>query len=155
MKENLVVIGLGLIGGSLALDLKDRLGYHVYGFDQNEAHLDKALSLGIIDAKGTSESLASSDVVIIAVPVDLIAEVTSGVLDLIGDHTLVFDVGSVKKEICSTLQEHPNRKNYVAAHPLAGTEFSGPDAAIKGLFDEKVNILCETDKTDWKRAETI
>jgi len=148
--EKLVVIGLGLIGGSLALDLKKRNGYKVYGIDQNAQHIKRALELGVIDEASDFSTLTDASVVIIAVPVDVIPQVTKKVLDIISKDTLVFDVGSVKNEICKAVSEHPNRKNYVAAHPLAGTEFSGPEAAVLNLFDEKVNILCEIDKTDWK-----
>lgn len=148
--EKLVVIGLGLIGGSLALDLKKRSGYKVYGIDESQAHIKKALEFGIIDEEINFAQLADASVVIIAVPVNMIPQVAKQVLDLISKDTLVFDVGSVKNEICKSIENHPNRKNYVAAHPLAGTEFSGPEAAILNLFDEKVNILCEADKTDWK-----
>jgi len=148
--EKLVVIGLGLIGGSLALDLKKRSNYKVYGIDNNQDHIHKALELGVIDEEGNFSQVSDASVVIIAVPVNVIPEVTKRVLDEISNDTLVFDVGSVKNEICKAVESHPNRKNYVAAHPLAGTEFSGPEAAILNLFDEKVNILCEVDKTDWK-----
>ena len=148
--EKLVVIGLGLIGGSLALDLKKRNGYKVYGIDANPAHIQKALELGVIDEEINFSQLSDASVVIIAVPVDVIPQVAIQVLDVISKDALVFDVGSVKNEICKSIETHPNRKNYVAAHPLAGTEFSGPEAAILNLFDEKVNILCEADKTDWK-----
>jgi len=144
------VIGLGLIGGSLALDLKKRNGYNVYGIDTNPIHIKKALELGVIDEEIDFSQLADADVVIVAVPVNLIGVITGKVLDIVSENTLVFDVGSVKNEICKTISNHPKRKNFVAAHPLAGTEFSGPEAAILNLFDEKVNIICEADKTNWK-----
>tara|TARA_R110001583_G_scaffold2617_1_gene18551 strand:+ start:2875 stop:3720 length:846 start_codon:yes stop_codon:yes gene_type:complete len=148
--EKLVVIGLGLIGGSLALDLKNRNGYKVSGIDTNPIHIKKALELGVIDEEIDFSQLADADVVIIAVPVNLIGVITRKVLDIVSENTLVFDVGSVKNEICKTISNHPKRKNFVAAHPLAGTEFSGPEAAILDLFDEKVTIICEADKTNWK-----
>jgi len=148
--EKLVVIGLGLIGGSLAKDLKKRNGYKVYGIDENTAHIKKALALNVIDVEADFSQVADASVVIIAVPVNAIPAVTTKVLDLISEETLVFDVGSVKNEICKAISNHPKRKNFVAAHPLAGTEFSGPEAAILNLFDEKVNILCETEKSNWK-----
>lgn len=148
--EKLVIIGLGLVGGSLALDLKKRLGYQVFGIDHNPEHIKRALELGVINAEINLSDLKDASVVVIAVPVDKIAKITTTVLDEISDNTLVFDVGSVKNEICKALTNHPKRKNYVAAHPLAGTEFSGPEAAIYDLFDEKVNIICEVEKTDWK-----
>ncbi len=148
--EKLVIIGLGLIGGSLALDLKKRNGYKVYGIDQNPEHIKKAIELGLIDSEIEMSQIADASVVIIATPVNVIPKLAQKVLDIVSKDTLVFDVGSVKQEICKVIQKHPNRRNFVAAHPLAGTEFSGPEAAILNLFDEKVNILCETDKSDWK-----
>jgi prephenate dehydrogenase len=148
--EKLVVIGLGLIGGSLALELKTRMNFKVLGIDKNPEHIEKALELGIIDEAADFSKIPEASVVIIAVPVNVISKVTNQVLDLISKDTLVFDVGSVKNEICKSVQNHPNRKNFVAAHPLAGTEFSGPEAAILNLFDDKVNIFCEADKTNWK-----
>jgi prephenate dehydrogenase len=148
--EKLVVIGLGLIGGSLAKDLKKRIGYEVFGMDQDPAHIKKALELGLIDSEIEMSQIKQASVVIIATPVNSIPKITQEVLNFVSSDTLVFDVGSVKQEICKAVQDHPNRGNFVAAHPLAGTEFSGPDAAILNLFDEKVNILCETDKSNWQ-----
>jgi prephenate dehydrogenase len=148
--EKLVVIGLGLIGGSLALDLKLRKNFKVYGIDQNPAHIKKALELGIIDEAADFSIISEAAIVIIAVPVNVIAKVANKVLDLISEEAMVIDVGSVKNEICKAISNHPKRKNFVAAHPLAGTEFSGPEAAILNLFDNKVNIICEADKTDWR-----
>jgi len=148
--DKLVVIGLGLIGGSLAKDLKLRGKYEVVGLDTNETHIKKAIELGVIDRKGDFSDVEKASVVIIAVPVNLIGKVTNKVLDSINNDCLVFDVGSVKNEICIQVKNHKKRKNFVAAHPLAGTEFSGPEAAILNLFDDKVNIICEPDKTNWK-----
>lgn len=148
--EKIVIIGLGLIGGSLAKDLKLRTNCKVYGIDANPAHIKKALELKLIDAETSFENIKDASVVIVAVPVNVIPEITTKVLELVSKNTLVFDVGSVKNKICKTLENHPNRRNFVAAHPLAGTEFSGPEAAILNLFDEKVTILCETDKCDWQ-----
>jgi prephenate dehydrogenase len=149
-----VVIGLGLIGGSLALELKKRLNYVVYGIDAKESHIKKSIDLNIIDEKGEIEDIKKAELVIVATPVDVIPSVLKMVLDEVGENTLVFDVGSVKNKICEFVVNHPKRKNYVAAHPLAGTEFSGPEAAIYNLFDEKVNIICETEKSDWKILDT-
>lgn len=148
--KNLVVIGLGLLGGSLAKDLKLVADFYVYGIDQNKTHEKEALELGIIDEIASFDKIAIADVVIVAVPVNAIGQVTLKVLDKIRDNALVFDVGSVKETICKQVENHPKRKNFVAAHPLAGTEFSGPKAAITNMFQHKVNILCEVEKTDWK-----
>jgi prephenate dehydrogenase len=148
--EKIVVIGLGLIGGSLALDLKKRRSFEIWGIDKNPAHVVKALELGVIDKEVDFSEIKKASIVIVAVPVDKIGNVTKQVLEKVSGDTLVFDVGSVKKEICQELEHHINRKNFVAAHPLAGTEFSGPEAAILNLFDDKVNIICQPEKSDWR-----
>ena len=151
--EKVVVIGLGLIGGSMAIDLKKNGNYHIIGIDRNINHTSKALELGIIDEIGADSILTEADVVIVAVPADAIPPVTKSVLDQINENTLVFDVGSVKGQVCNQVKEHPNRKNYVAAHPIAGTEFSGPEAAFSGLFTNKINIICEKKLSDKKILE--
>ncbi len=143
--NKIAVIGLGLIGGSLALELKKSSWATIYGIDKNEDHLQKALDLGIIYEKATLDIVSEVDVVIIAVPVNIIPGISIAVLDLIGKDTLVFDVGSNKVAVCDAVRNHPKRKNFVALHPIAGTEFSGPQAAIYDLFTEKVNIICEKD----------
>lgn len=148
--EKIIVIGLGLIGGSLALDLKKRRSFEVWGMDKNPAHIAKALELGVIDKEVDFSDIGKASIVIIAVPVDKIADVTKEVLEKVSGDTLVFDVGSVKNEICTELEHHINRKNFVAAHPLAGTEFSGPEAAVLNLFDDKVNIICQPEKSNWR-----
>lgn len=151
--KNIVVIGLGLIGGSLALDLKKRCKSRIFGIDANKSNVKKAIELDIIDEEASFTSIKNADVVIVAVPVNVVPEVLKKVLDNVGEDTMVFDVGSVKKRICESVQQHPKREHFVAAHPLAGTEFSGPEAAIYNLFDQKVTIICEADKTDWKQLD--
>ncbi len=141
--KKIAVIGLGLIGGSLALELKKTSWATIYGIDKNPEHLQKALDLGIIYKKANIDIVNDMDVVIIAVPVNIAPKIAIQVLDLINEKTLVFDVGSTKAGICEAIKDHPNRKNFVALHPIAGTEFSGPDAAIYDLFTDKVNIICE------------
>ncbi|MBS9766660.1 MAG: prephenate dehydrogenase [Flavobacteriaceae bacterium] len=148
--ENVVVIGLGLIGGSLALEMKKRYHSFVWGIDANEENLQKALDLQIINEKADFEVIKQAEVVIVAVPVNVLPKVLKKTLDCVGKNTMVFDVGSVKERICKEVSDHPNRSHFVASHPLAGTEFSGPESAIYNLFDEKVNIICEVEKTDWK-----
>ena len=145
--NKIAIIGLGLIGGSLALELKKSSWATIYGLDKNSDHLEKALEMGIIYEKIDFNNIHEMDVVIIAVPVNIIPELSLKVLDLIGDDTLVFDVGSTKAAVCDAVRQHPKRKNFVALHPIAGTEFSGPEAAIYDLFADKVNIICEKDLT--------
>lgn len=141
--KKIAVIGLGLIGGSLALELKKNSWATIFGIDKNPAHLDKALELGIIYKKADLDIVADMDAVIVAVPVNVIPDLSVKILDLIGDDTLVFDVGSTKAAVCDAIRNHKKRKNFVALHPIAGTEFSGPEAAIYDLFTNKVNIICE------------
>ncbi|MCF6297163.1 MAG: prephenate dehydrogenase [Flavobacteriaceae bacterium] len=141
--KKIAVIGLGLIGGSLALELKKATWATIYGIDNNAEHLQKALELGIIYKKASLNIVKEVDIVIIAVPVNIIPKLTVQVLDLIEARTLVIDVGSTKNEVCKAVKNHPKRKNFVAVHPISGTEFSGPESAIYDLFTNKVNIICE------------
>ena len=144
-----MIIGLGLIGGSFALELKKRLQYTVVGIDKNPQHLQEALALGIISEAIDYPQIADADLVLVAVPVNRIAQVVHEVLDHVGENTLVMDVGSVKESICKEVAQHPRRSQFVAAHPMAGTEYSGPQAALYDLFDGKVMALCEVEKSNW------
>ncbi|RZS92216.1 prephenate dehydrogenase [Aquimarina brevivitae] len=151
---NVFVIGIGHIGGSMAIDIKAAFNEaKVYGIDKNEEHLDKSLSLGVIDEKSTYSSLSEADVVIIAIPVDVTVAELPKVLDEVNEHCLVFDVSSTKEQLCKVVSKHKNRRNYLATHPIAGTEFSGPEAAIANLFRDKTNIICEVEKTAFKLQE--
>jgi len=148
------IIGIGLIGGSMALDIKSHYeNATIFGIDANESHLDEAIKLGIIHSKATLEDLGKADLVIVSVPVDIGLVLLPKVLDAIGEETLVIDVGSTKLPICEAIVNHANRRNFMATHPIAGTEFSGPSAAIKGLFQDKTNIICEVEKTTFKLQE--
>ncbi|WP_340065575.1 prephenate dehydrogenase [Ascidiimonas aurantiaca] len=151
---NVVVIGLGLIGGSLALDIKKAYpDTHVLGIDINNAHIDQALQLGIIDKQAAFADLYKAQLVVVATPVNTIVEMLPTVLDHINDETVVFDVGSTKSLICNSVAQHARRRNFIAAHPISGTEFSGPGAAVNGLFNGKTNIICEVEKTAFKLQE--
>ena len=148
------IIGLGLIGGSMALDIQ-RLHEKavIIGIDSNENHLDEALTLGLIHQKGNLDDNFDGDFVILAVPVDVALVLLPKVLDRTSENTIVIDVGSTKKPICEAVENHPRRSNFLATHPIAGTEFSGPNAAIENLFEDKVNIICEIEKTAYKNQE--
>lgn len=152
--KNIYIIGVGLIGGSLALDIKKHdHKIKIFGIDRNEDHLDEALQLDIIDAKGSYDGLKNADLVIMSIPVDAAITEVVKILDLVSDDTLVMDVGSTKAEICKAVEAHPKRRNFLATHPIAGTEFSGPKAAILGLYKNKTNIICEVEKTAFKLQE--
>jgi len=146
---NVGVIGLGLIGGSIALKIKEiDTNTVIYGLDKNIDSMSYSLSKGIIDKKLDINSIDNLKYIFIAIPVDAIKSEIDSILNEISNNTLVVDLGSTKYEICKKVVDHTNRKNFLAAHPIAGTEFSGPSAATKNLFDNKVLILCETEKTD-------
>jgi prephenate dehydrogenase len=149
------IIGLGLIGGSFARDFKNLYPEaKLVGIDQNESHLKEALSLGLIDVVGSMEvDLSKADLVFIAIPVDATIALLPSILDLVPENCVVTDAGSTKASLCEAVAKHPKRRNYLAAHPIAGTEFSGPSAAVAGLFKGKTNIICEVEKTAFKLQE--
>ncbi|PZX51406.1 prephenate dehydrogenase [Algoriphagus chordae] len=142
------IVGLGLLGGSFALASKDKFpDILISGTDADEKNLQDALNLGIIqEAKEAPD--ADTDIVILATPADTLGDLLLTTLDQIGENTLVFDVGSTKAKLCELVADHPKRKQYLAAHPIAGTEYSGPNAAFAGLLDRKVTIICDLEKTD-------
>ena len=151
---NIAIIGLGLMGGSFALDVKSVISNSIiYGIDSSNLNLGNAVKLGLIDEAISYDDLFKMDLVLIAVPVSHSLIVIPMVLDKINDDALAFDVGSTKETICEVLKNHPKRSNFLAAHPMAGTEFSGPKAAHKGLYLGKTNILCEFEKTNLKLRE--
>ncbi len=139
------LVGLGLIGGSFALGLKEKIeNLEVLGVDQNTDHLFKAKELGIIDEISTLDEICRQvDVIILSIPVNAIRQVLPRILDQVNGNQLVVDFGSTKKAICDSVRHHSKRQHFVAAHPIAGTEYSGPQAAFKELFEEKVMITCE------------
>lgn len=139
------IVGLGLIGGSMAKDIRTaKFAAEIIGVDNNPDHATKALELGIVDKiTHLDEGVQQADIVLVAIPVDKIVNVLPAILDKIDPATSVTDVGSTKKIICDGVKDHPRRGNYVAAHPMSGTENSGPEAAIDGLFNEKICIICD------------
>jgi len=155
-EEKVFIIGLGLIGGSFALDFRKQNEQAVFfGIDTNESHVKEALERGIIDHQASWEQLSEADWVVLAIPVDKAVTVLPEVLDRIHENTVVFDVGSTKEQICKAVENHPKRRNFIATHPIAGTEFSGPSAAFEGLFAVKTNIICEIEKTAFGIQEKV
>ena len=144
------IIGLGLIGGSLAISLrKNGFSSQIFSSFFSEEESKIALEKGLVNAVLAFEEICSTcDIIILATPVKSIQKMLPKVLDLIPDHAVVTDVGSTKKTICETVSMHPKRDQFVAAHPIAGTENSGPNAAVDGLFNGKLNIICEAEKSD-------
>ena len=150
-----VVIGLGLIGGSIAIDLrKAGIATHIIGVENNPDHAARALEIGLVDEISSLEGAVSqADLVITAIPVNAIKAVLIKVFDHISDFAIVIDTGSTKSMICKAIEKHARRSQFVAAHPLAGTENSGPNAAFSGLFNHKTNIVCEKDKSSDKALQ--
>ncbi len=152
---NIAVIGTGLIGGSIARELR-RAGQRVIGVDKNTSHLARAEELGIIDEGMTLENaLDNAKVIAVCIPVDHLESKIPLLLDKIDEEHIVFDVGSTKELICNAVADHPMRHRFVAAHPLAGTEHSGPEAALLGLFDGKKNIICEHALSDQDALDQV
>lgn len=144
------VIGLGLIGGSFALSLKEKgLCDVVMGIEHSESNARKALELGLVDKIVTQdEAIAESDLIVLATPVDTIPIMATKILNRINETQIVMDMGSTKQELCELTAMHPNRGRLVATHPMWGTEHSGPDAAEHGAFSSRTVVICEKESSD-------
>ncbi len=139
------IIGLGLMGSSLAIRLKE-CGYasHIIGFDHSTKVVQEALELQIIDTSFELEELIKKvRLIVIAIPVDAIKKLLPTLLNQVDKDQVVIDLGSTKSGIAKQVRGHKNRSNYVACHPIAGTENNGPAAAFSSLFEGKVNIICD------------
>jgi len=152
----ITIIGTGLIGGSLALSLKKN-GYasKIIGVDASEQHLHQAKEIGIIDEMASlAVAVGQSNLVIIAVPVNIAPTILLQVLD-VTTNQVVFDVGSTKAAICSIAAQHPNSAQFVATHPMWGTEFSGPQAATSNAFSGKAAVICASANTNTQALEKV
>ncbi|WP_317131687.1 prephenate dehydrogenase [Sphingobacterium cavernae] len=146
---NIAIVGIGLIGGSVALRLKET-GFiqKVVGVDKSEINQNKALQLGLVDEiQDLDNAIASCKIIVLTTPVDAIMQLAPYILDKITDQ-VVIDMGSTKINILQKIADHPNRGRYVAAHPMAGTEYSGPEAALPNLFKDKNMVYVEAFKSD-------
>jgi prephenate dehydrogenase len=143
------IIGLGLIGGSIAIDLrKSGLTTELVGIDLNPEHAAKAVELGLVDKiESEDKAISSSDLIILAIPVSALSQLIPSILDGVKKSAVVIDTGSTKASICRAVPHHAQRAQFVAAHQIAGTENSGPEAAFSGLFRDKTNIICEKEKS--------
>lgn len=147
---NIAVIGIGLIGGSMVKDLRKR-NYikKIFGVDRNPDHGKQALASGLVDeVVELDTALNKADLIIISIPVDAAKKVVLDILDKIDETQIVTDVGSTKSGICEVVKNHRMRGRFVAGHPIAGTENSGPGAAIEGLFNRKTGIICNRHESD-------
>ncbi len=150
------IIGTGLIGGSMALTLKEKgFATKVMGVDASEQHLTHALALGIIDEAHTLQNAVSqSDLIIIATPINAAENLLPQILD-ITNKQVVMDVGSTKNNICKIVEAHPKRGRFVATHPMWGTEYSGPEAAVKNAFTDKATVICSKEASDPDAAALV
>jgi len=153
---NVGILGLGLIGGSIGVDLMRQINVHVFGIDKNPKHEKIALDRSLIHSTiSLEECLETIHLLILAIPVNSIAEILPIILDSMPEDLVVMDTGSTKMSICKTVMHHPKRGRFVATHPIAGTEYSGPEAAVKGLFYDKKTIVCEPEKSDRDALEMV
>lgn len=156
----ITIVGVGLIGGSIALTLKEKkFADKVIGVDKDQNNLKKALQIGFIDeVKSLEEAVKETDVIILSIPVNAIIQILPHLLDIINDQQVVMDMGSTKELLLASIEQHQKRGRLVACHPMAGTEHSGPEAALSDLFTGKTMIYCDVTNTDedaFEIAESI
>lgn len=148
-RKRIAIVGTGLIGGSLAIQLHEKkLSSRLIGVDANPVHAQLALELELVDELlSLEEAIPQSDVIVLAIPVDSLVALLPRILDLV-DQQIVLDLGSTKSQLIETVKDHPKRGRYVATHPMWGTEYSGPSAAVRGAYENKAVIICNAAETD-------
>ncbi len=148
-RKRIAIVGVGLIGGSLALQLNEKgLAAGIVGVEANPDHAAKALEMGLVDeVLPLEQAIEESDVVILCIPVDKMTGLLPKVLDRVS-YQIVLDAGSTKGQLIDAVKEHPRRGRYVASHPMWGTEYSGPAAAVKHAFENKAVVLCNAAESD-------
>ena len=149
------IVGIGLIGGSIAIGLYESgFATEIIGVEASETHAQKALDLGLVNRiLPLDEAIEASDIVIVATPVNSLTTLLPHILDKVNKQ-IVMDVGSTKVNIMEAVRLHPKRGNFIATHPMAGTEFSGPEAAIPNLFEGKVCVLCDIEQSSEEAQRT-
>jgi prephenate dehydrogenase len=157
MFNNVTIVGVGLISGSFALGLKDKgLANHIIGVSRTEASGKKALELGLVDEVLPLEAaVRKSDLIYVAIPVDATLPVMQKIMDLVSDGQIVADAGSTKQALCALVAKHPRRNRFVATHPMWGTEYSGPEAAVRDAFAGRACVICEKEKSDPQAVAAI
>ena len=148
-RKRIAIVGTGLIGGSLAIQLHEKkLSSRLIGVDANPVHAQQALELELVDELlSLEEAILQSDVIVLAIPVDSLVALLPRILDLV-DQQIVLDLGSTKSQLIETVKDHPKRGRYVATHPMWGTEYSGPAAAVRGAYENKAVIICNAAESD-------
>jgi prephenate dehydrogenase len=157
MFDTVTIVGVGLIGGSWSLALKDRgLVRHVIGVTRTDGSGQKALELGLIDeVLPLEEAVKKSDLIYVAIPVDVTVPVMTRIMDVVTEKQIVADAGSTKAALCASLAGHPMRSRFVATHPMWGTEYSGPEAAVRDAFRGRACVICEKEKSAPEAAVTM
>ena len=155
-RKKIAIVGVGLIGGSLAIQLHEKkLSSKLIGVDLNEEHAKKAVELELVDEiMSLDNAIEKSDVIILAIPVDALVKLLPSIMDKI-DQQIVIDLGSTKAQSIGSLKNHPKRGRYVATHPMWGTEYSGPQAAVRGAFENKAVIICNAEESDADALEWV
>jgi prephenate dehydrogenase len=155
--DSITIVGVGLISGSWSLALKDRgLVRNVIGVSRTAASAQKALELGLIDEiLPLEEAVRKSDLIYVAIPVDVTVPVMKQIMDIVTEKQIVADAGSTKWALCQHLADHPMRSRFVATHPMWGTEYSGPEAAVRDAFRGRACVICEKEKSDPGAVEVI
>ena len=150
MFNTVTIVGVGLISGSFSLALKERaLVKKVIGVSRTEASAQKAIELGLIDeALPLEEAVKQADLIYVAIPVDATIGVMQQVMDMVTEKQIVADAGSTKHALCTAMGNHPMRHRFVATHPMWGTEYSGPEAAVRDAFVGRSCVICEKEKSD-------
>lgn len=155
-RKRIAIVGVGLIGGSLAIQLHEKkISSRLIGVDASKEHEVKALELELVDeVLPIDEAIAQSDVIVLAIPVDLMTDLLPKILDKVTGQ-IVLDLGSTKSQLTETVANHPKRGRYVATHPMWGTEYSGPAAAVRGAFENKAVIICNEHESDTDALEWV
>lgn len=148
-RKRVTIIGVGLIGGSLAIRLHEKkISSRLIGVDINKDHLEKAMELELVDeVLPMDEAIAAAEVIVLSIPVDKLVGLLPVIMDKIGQQ-IVIDLGSTKAQLINVIKDHPKRGRYVATHPMWGTEYSGPQAAVRGAYENKAVIICNPQDSD-------
>ncbi len=150
----ITIVGTGLMGCSMAGGLRD-IATEITGVDNNSSHLEEALARGLIDrCMSLEEAVADSGLILVTVPVDTSIELLPRILDHSGAHSVVIDAGSVKAAICRSIENHPARSRFIAAHPMAGLAVAGPVASDPRLFHDRKVVICEHEKSSSMAMDT-
>jgi len=155
-RKKIAIVGVGLIGGSLALQLHEKkLSSKLIGVDVNADHAREAIALELVDEMlPLDEAIAQSEVIVLAIPVDVIVQLIPSIMDKI-ENQIVIDLGSTKQQVIEKIKNHPKRGRYVATHPMWGTEYSGPQAAVRGAYENKAVIICNAQESDADALEWV